>query len=272
MREAERQHVVVGMDEVEALVLRTQSGWLGPQGAADCPDCVFDKALKQKDLTPAELKRELRDMLMIRNYFRDHVFSRVAVTDKEIENHLEKHPEKRLIPEQVHALQIVVKTEEEAKLIAREIRGGMSFEDAAMKYSRSPEGKSGGDLGFFTRGVMPAVFDDVCFNQGIGQVSGAVASNYGFHLFKVLEKRAESEHPIPQLREHHRGGAAPRQRKSRTVQEARSVAQQGEYRGLRGGSGPCSLGSYWLLGLCSPSSQRHRLWLESVSWSIGSRP
>ncbi|MEZ4272062.1 MAG: peptidylprolyl isomerase [Myxococcota bacterium] len=192
LREAEKHNVIVGMDEVDAADQRARHGWK-PEG--------FEAELAQKDLTTAELKRELRDQLMIRKYFRDHVFSRVAVTDQEIEAHLEAHPERHIIPEEVRALQIVVKTQEEAKEWLLEIRHGMPFEDAAMKYSLSPEGKSGGDLGFFPRGVMPAIFDDICFALRTNEVSAVVPSDYGFHIFKVVDRRPEKERPTDQVRD-----------------------------------------------------------------------
>jgi peptidyl-prolyl cis-trans isomerase C len=157
--------------------------------------------LQEKDTTPAELKRELREMLLVRKYLRDHVFSRVAVTDAEIEAYLNDHAEMHIVPEQVRALQILVKTEEQAKQVVDELKKNTTFEDAAMKYSLSPEAKSGGDLGFFARGAMPAVFDEVCFNTPVNQVSKIVSSDYGFHLFKVIERRPQAERPMEEVRD-----------------------------------------------------------------------
>lgn len=192
LRAAELHNVIVGIDEVEAAYQRMRGGW---------KEAELEQILRDKDLTQAELKAELRDHLTVRKYFRDHVFSRVAVTDEEIESYLEKHPGMHEVAEQVRARQIVVKTEEEAKGILAEIKKGLAFEDAAMKYSLSPEGKSGGDLGFFARGSMPRVFDEPCFGLEPGQVSAVVASEYGFHIFKVVERRPATPRPIEQVRE-----------------------------------------------------------------------
>lgn len=179
LQEAERRSVGVASEEVEAAYNRMRAGWKEDE---------FVASLKEKDLTPAELKNELREMLLIRKLFRDYVFARVAVTDAEIEAYVKEHPDVMVQPEQVHARQIVVKTVEQAEKIATEILHGLPFEDAAMKYSLSPDGKSGGDMGYFSRGSMPAVFDATCFELKPSDVSKPVASTYGFHLFKVVDK------------------------------------------------------------------------------------
>ncbi|MGZ6143826.1 MAG: peptidylprolyl isomerase, partial [Myxococcales bacterium] len=55
--------------------------------------------------------------------------------------------------------------------------------------STSPDGRNGGDVGWFAKGTMPKVFDDACFTLGSGKISGVVASPYGYHVFKVLGRR-----------------------------------------------------------------------------------
>jgi parvulin-like peptidyl-prolyl isomerase len=190
---ADRHHVVVGIDEVEGAYKRTRAGWNSEE---------IDALLQRKDVTPAELKRDLRDLITIRKYLRDHLFSRIAVTDKEISDYIEAHPEVQLQPEEVHALHIVVKTEEKAEAVLRDIRSrAVTFEEAAETNSLSPEAKNGGDLGFFTRGSMPSIFDEVCFSLRAGEVSKVVASDYGYHLFKVVERRAEDVKPVTQVRD-----------------------------------------------------------------------
>ena len=59
----------------------------------------------------------------------------------------------------------------------------------ARKHSLSPDAKQGGDLGWFERGAMPPIFEQVCFALPEGKVSDVVASSYGFHLFKVIGRR-----------------------------------------------------------------------------------
>jgi peptidyl-prolyl cis-trans isomerase C len=94
----------------------------------------------------------------------------------------------------------VVKSQEEARRVLAKIREGMSFDEAARRWSLSPDAKVGGDLGFFKRGMMPPVFDQTCFNLQPRQVSEVVSSEYGYHLFKVLDRRPAEQRPLQKVR------------------------------------------------------------------------
>ena len=57
----------------------------------------------------------------------------------------------------------------------------------AQEFSLGPEGRDGGDLGYFEAGQMPPEFDKV-FDLKIDQTSDIIETPYGFHLFKVVDK------------------------------------------------------------------------------------
>ncbi len=84
------------------------------------------------------------------------------------------------------ALHILVKTEDEAKVLKRQLDKGANFNQLAKKYSLCPSGKRGGDLGEFAPGQMVKAFDKVVFNQPILQVHGPVKTRFGYHLIKTL--------------------------------------------------------------------------------------
>jgi peptidyl-prolyl cis-trans isomerase C/foldase protein PrsA len=192
MHAAEAESVIVGTDEVDRAYENLRQGWR---------DEEFDQLLQKKDMTPAELKAEVRELLVIRKYFHDHVYARVAVTDAEIEAYLSKNPALNVAPEQVRARQIIVKTEEDGKRVLQELRAGKPFEEVAMRESISPEANNGGDLGFFSHGEMPKVIDEACFELPVNQVSPVIPSEYGFHVFKVLEHRPAAPRPIDKVRD-----------------------------------------------------------------------
>ncbi len=197
---AEEVHVVIGLDVVEAVYQRVQRGWSTEKGAQGCTECTFVSELKGRKINPPELKRKLRETLIIRKYFQDHVFSRIAVTDKDIQNYILQNPEVLVQPEEVHALQIFVETKDLAHEIHRELRRGVPFEDLAIKHSISPEGKTGGDLGYFSAASMPAIFGETCAKLAIGQFSKVVEGNRGFHIFRVVNRRMAGNRSIDTVR------------------------------------------------------------------------
>jgi peptidyl-prolyl cis-trans isomerase C len=91
-------------------------------------------------------------------------------------------------PEQVRVRQIVVATEEEARKLEVLLQAGTDFAALAREKSTAPEAEHGGDLGYFAMGEMPAEFN-VVFGLPKGGVSGIVKSPYGFHVFKLEDKR-----------------------------------------------------------------------------------
>lgn len=97
----------------------------------------------------------------------------------------------KAIPAQpeVRARHILVKTEDEAKKISKEIAGGADFAESAKKYSQDAGGEGGGDLGYFARGQMVKPFEDAAFGLEKGKVSNPVQSEFGWHIIKIEDKR-----------------------------------------------------------------------------------
>ncbi len=79
---------------------------------------------------------------------------------------------------------------EEIRAILDRLNRGADFASLARETSDCPSNEQGGDLGFFSRGMMVKPFEDAAFKLNAGEVSGIVRSEYGFHIIKVEEKRA----------------------------------------------------------------------------------
>lgn len=167
---------------------------------AEYPGKSFDEALAEGATTTEELREQIRRELVIEEFFARQVFARVPVTDPDVEAYYQSHQDEFGHPEEVHAEQILVSDPETAKKVQAELKKGGRFEELARKFSISPDAKVGGDLGWFAAGQMPEVFDQTCFSLKPGQVSEVVPSPYGYHLFKVLEKRAAGTPALADIR------------------------------------------------------------------------
>ena len=93
------------------------------------------------------------------------------------------------IAEQVHARHILLPTKERADEVLVRLQAGEDFAFLAREYSEDISSReSGGDVGFFPRGVMPPEVEEIAFGLQVGEVSGIVQSQFGFHILQVLEK------------------------------------------------------------------------------------
>jgi Parvulin-like peptidyl-prolyl isomerase len=88
---------------------------------------------------------------------------------------------------EVNASHILVSTEKKALDVREMIYGGEKFGDMAKKYSSCPSGKKGGDLGWFSRGMMVKPFEDAAFSADKGAVVGPVRTEFGWHLIYVKD-------------------------------------------------------------------------------------
>jgi len=78
------------------------------------------------------------------------------------------------------------------KKIREEIILGLSFKDAAKKYSEDPGSKdNGGNLGFVPRGTFVQEFDKVAFTIDLNILSEPVKTQFGYHLIEVLKRSGE---------------------------------------------------------------------------------
>lgn len=73
------------------------------------------------------------------------------------------------------------------------IETGQSFSTLAQTFSEDPgSGSNGGDLGWFSEGVMVSSFNDVCFTSNKGELS-VINTQFGTHLIEVTDRSKSSE-------------------------------------------------------------------------------
>jgi len=124
-----------------------------------------------------------------------------SVTDEEIQETYDTAIAGFEPQEEVRARHILVETEEEATDIIAEIEGGMSFEQAAMAYSIDGSAANGGDLGYFSSGMMVAPFEEAAFALEIGALSAPVESQFGWHIIQLEDRRESAPPPLDQVRD-----------------------------------------------------------------------
>ncbi|HUC74471.1 MAG TPA: peptidyl-prolyl cis-trans isomerase [Vicinamibacterales bacterium] len=151
-------------------------------------------------------KRKIRYLLIDIDALR----AKVVVPPSEIERTYNNNLEQYSTPEQVRASHILLKTEgkddaavkAKAEDILKQARAGADFAELAKKYSEDEASqKNGGDLDYFGRGRMVAEFDQAAFALEPGKISDLVKTQYGYHIIKVVDKKAATTRPLADVRQ-----------------------------------------------------------------------
>ena len=86
------------------------------------------------------------------------------------------------------ARHILVGSAELCEELKQKIEDGADFAQLAAEHSECPSGSSGGDLGEFAQGQMVPEFDQVVFNEAVGEIHGPIATQFGYHLIEILDR------------------------------------------------------------------------------------
>jgi peptidyl-prolyl cis-trans isomerase D len=130
---------------------------------------------------------------------RQQIHDKTIVPPADIQRAYNDNIQQYQTPEQVRASHILLKTEGKteadvrkvAEDVLKQVKAGGDFAELAKKYSEDEGSKAnGGDLDYFTRGRMVPEFETAAFSLQPGQVSDLVKSQFGFHIIKVIDKKA----------------------------------------------------------------------------------
>ncbi|MEY9605311.1 peptidyl-prolyl cis-trans isomerase C [Bradyrhizobium japonicum] len=91
--------------------------------------------------------------------------------------------------DEIHARQIVLRTESEARAVLKELNDGKDFGDLAKARSIDPGASQAGDLGYFTKDQLSPEFAEVAFKLSKGQMSDPIRTEAGWHILKIEDKR-----------------------------------------------------------------------------------
>ncbi len=128
-----------------------------------------------------------------------------------VKTYYDEHPSAFKQVEQVHAQHILIahqdarnvsgkaqkRSKAEAQALAEKVHQLAltgDFGTLAQQYSDEPQAQERkGDLGFFDREDMAAPFSDAAFALAKGEISAVTETDFGFHVIKVLAKKAARE-------------------------------------------------------------------------------
>ena len=99
-----------------------------------------------------------------------------------------------------NASHILVETEEAALNLIEKAKEGADFAELAKEFSTGPSGPNGGQLGWFRKGMMVPPFEEAVLGMEKGAISGAVKTDFGWHVIKLNDVRDLSAPTLEQVR------------------------------------------------------------------------
>jgi len=200
----------------------------------------FQQMLAQEGLTMETYKVFMRKHLARMKLINLKVRGKVKVSEEDLKAAYNQLAHDEAKDFEVHARHILLQLKptataaeveavhQKALAIAKEARKpGVDFAALAKEKSEGPSKSDGGDLGFFRRGVMVAEFERAAFTMPVGGVSEPVRTKFGWHVIKVMERRALSVASFDEMKEQLRGKLLQGQLEKYTdqyVQELRAAA------------------------------------------------
>lgn len=189
-QEAKKANITVTDEDINAEIedLKTQFGG----------EDALNAALAQSSMTLDDLKAQMPLQVEIRKLLEPQI----TVTDEDISAYFDENKATFNQEEQVQASHILVETKEEADAIVKQLNEGADFAALAKEKSADTGSKeNGGDLGFFKKGDMVPEFSDAAFALKVGETSGAVKSDYGYHIIKVTDRKEAKEYTLDEKKE-----------------------------------------------------------------------
>lgn len=170
-------------------------------------ELLYSDALAKGLQADAEYQEAVEEMKksLLKQYAMKKLLDDVDASEAEIKDYYDTHTSQFSSPESVTANHILVDTKEEAETIAKEIKDGLAFSEAAKKYSKCPSKSQGGSLGSFTKGQMVPEFEEAAFSMTPGNLSDPVKTQFGYHLIEVEKLTPAGTQPfetvMPQVKE-----------------------------------------------------------------------
>lgn len=151
-------------------------------------DAVENKLDKDDEFVE---QMEIAKVDLVKQYAINKLLADMKISEDEMLTYYNQNALKYRSAESVMASHILVNSLEHAEQALREINNGLTFEEAAQKYSTCPSSENGGDLGYFTRGRMVPEFENAAFDMEKGEISKPVKTQFGYHLIKLVDRKEE---------------------------------------------------------------------------------
>ncbi len=173
---------------------------------------AFQKALKQRNMTKKDLRKQIEKGIRIRSLIDDKVKKNISISEADVKSFYDTNKDKFVDKEEVKASHILIKVAKDAdkadeekalkkiKELLKRAKAGEDFAKLAKENSEDPSAaQNSGDLGYFSREQMVPEFSKAAFALKKGEISDPVKTTFGYHIIKFEDKKAERAVPYEEV-------------------------------------------------------------------------
>ncbi|MGQ9495606.1 MAG: peptidylprolyl isomerase [Thermoanaerobaculaceae bacterium] len=173
---------------------------------------AFAQALKGAGMSEADLMKIQEQSLLIQKFIAKEITPKATVSSSEVEAYYKSHPEEFKHEEQIKLQMILTrpatnddKAQGEAKsraeAAAKRVASGEDFAKVAAEVSQDRSAASGGEIGWVRRGMLLPELEGPVFALKGGDVSPVLQSQFGYHVFRVAERRPAGQYPFEEVKD-----------------------------------------------------------------------
>jgi peptidyl-prolyl cis-trans isomerase SurA len=181
-------------------------------------DVQLADELRKQGLSMAAYRQNTRREILKYRVINIAVGSKIQVSDSDVQSYYERHMKSGAnvqlrvshifiaIPENADAAKVIEREEYAKKILAR-AKGGEDFAKLARELSEDRATRAeGGDLGYFGKEMgLPKPVEELVFSMKVGELGGPVRGNQGFHIIKLVDRKAKDMAPLADVKEDLRG-------------------------------------------------------------------
>ena len=171
------------------------------------------KKYYEANLSEFEMAEQMKVEYVI--FSAEDLQSQVTVSEAEIKKYYDEHASEFGTQEQRQASHILISVsakapsaeKDAAKLKAEQLlqqakQSPQKFAELAKQHSQDQgSATAGGDLGMFGRGMMVPPFEEAVFKLNVGEMSGLVQTDFGFHIIKLTAIERAKIKPLSEVRD-----------------------------------------------------------------------
>ncbi len=163
----------------------------------------FKEAISNRSFSYDDLIAFNRKQLIITKFINESVLQNSQISDADVQSYYNTNKSEFYTPAQIRASHILVNSSEQATSIISQLDKGADFSELAKNYSIGPSGPKGGDLGFFSKGMMVPEFENAAFAlQNIGNYTTTpVKTQFGYHIILLTGKKDAHQETFDEAKE-----------------------------------------------------------------------